>query len=96
MTSSAPEQSSVDAAVADLNVALRTHGGGVEQVGSATDRVLRLRMTGLCTGCLYKPLTTAATIRPFIQERLGLDVVIDGARISAEAEARVAEAMRFD
>ncbi len=53
---------------------------------------VRLRMDGLCAGCLFKPVTTAATIRPFIADRLGLEVQVEGARISDEAEQRLRRA----
>lgn len=82
----------LERALAELNSALRTHGGSVECVSVSGD-LIRLRMVGLCAGCLYRPLTLAATIRPFIAERLGMRVEIDGARISAEAQARVERAL---
>jgi Fe-S cluster biogenesis protein NfuA len=81
----------LDATLDELNVALRSHGGAVEAVPS-DDGALHLRMLGLCAGCLYRPLTTVTTIRPFIAERLGVDVVVEGARISAQAEQRLAAA----
>jgi Fe-S cluster biogenesis protein NfuA len=86
-----PSAENVERAIAELNLALRTHGGAVECTGfdSAT---VRLRMAGLCAGCLFKPVTTAATIRPFIAERLGMNVEVEGARVSAEAEERLARA----
>lgn len=83
----------VDATVSELDRALRTHGGGVELEGHAADGALRLRMTGLCGGCLYKPMTVAGTIRPFVEDRLGVGVEVVGARISAEAEERLTRAL---
>jgi hypothetical protein len=50
-------------------------------------------MVGLCAGCLYRPLTAAATIASFVEERRGMAVEIMGARISAEAQARVERAL---
>lgn len=93
MTDRPPSQELVERALAELNRALRTHGGAVEQVGAVEDGVLRLRMRGLCGGCAYRPLTTITTIRPFFAERLGLAVEVEGARISAEAEERIAVAL---
>jgi Fe-S cluster biogenesis protein NfuA len=51
----------VQAALADLNLALRTHGGAVECVGTENG-TLRLRMSGLCAACLERAL--AASYRP--------------------------------
>lgn len=84
-------------ALTELNLALRTHGGSVELVGVDGD-TLRLRMIGLCSACLFKPVTTESTIRPFIAQRLGMRVQILGARVSAEAQARMerALAMSYD
>jgi Fe-S cluster biogenesis protein NfuA len=89
----APAEVDVDAAVAELNLALRSHGGAVEHSGFSETGRLRLRMLGMCAGCRYRPMTTAATIRPFIRERLGVDVDVLGARISEEAEERLAKAL---
>jgi len=91
MTGVAPHAAEVRSAVTELNLALRTHGGAVECVG-VDDDTLRLRMTGLCAACLFKPITMEATIRPFIAERLGLQVEMVGARISAEAQERLERA----
>ncbi|GAB4674029.1 NifU family protein [Mycobacterium avium] len=93
MNASPPDQELVERTICELNRALRSHGGGVEQVGDVQDGVLRLRMTGLCAGCLYRPLTTIGTLKPFIAERLGIDVEVAGARISDEAQRRVLAAL---
>jgi Fe-S cluster biogenesis protein NfuA len=88
-----PSAEEVERAIADLNLALRTHGGAVECTGFDSVTV-NLRMAGLCAGCLFKPVTTAATIGPFIAERLGLQVQVEGARISEEAEQRLIKAFQ--
>jgi len=54
---------------------------------------LRLRMVGLCAGCPYRPLTTIGTLRPYVAERLGIALEVEGARVSAEAEERMARAL---
>jgi hypothetical protein len=47
----------------------------------------------MCTGCPLRPVTTASTIRPALLELDGVTAVeIEGSRISAEAEARIAAA----
>ena len=75
-----------------LRPVLDAHAGGIELV--AIDRgVVRLRFTGMCTGCHLRPVTTASTIRPALLELDGVIAVeIEGSRISAEAEARLAAA----
>ncbi|MCW2830412.1 MAG: NifU family protein [Aeromicrobium sp.] len=87
------DQGQIDGAVAELNRALRSHGGGIELVERTPSGALRLRMVGMCAGCRYRPMSTAATVRPFFRETLGLEVVVDGARISEEAEERLARAL---
>ena len=75
-----------------LRPALGAHAGGVELV-EVNGSTVRLRFTGMCTGCHLRPLTTASTIRPALLELAGVDAVeIEGSRISAEAEARLAAA----
>ena len=72
---------------------LWAHAGGVELVELTEAGVARLRYTGMCTGCPYRPLTTASTVRPLLLEVEGVSAVeISGSRISAEAEERLARA----
>jgi Fe-S cluster biogenesis protein NfuA len=79
--------------LAELAPVLDAHAGGVELVG-VDDGVVRLRFTGMCTGCHLRPLTTASTIRPALLALDGITgVEIEGSRISAEAEARLAAAL---
>jgi Fe-S cluster biogenesis protein NfuA len=78
-------------ALRTVNQALYSHAGALEQVG-VEDGVVQLRYTGMCAGCMFRPLTTYATVKPLFHEQFGLDVEIIGSRISAEAEARVAAA----
>ncbi len=76
----------------ELRPALDAHAGGVELIGVERG-VVRLRFTGMCTGCPLRPLTTASTIRPALLAVDGITAVeIEGSRISAEAEARLAAA----
>ena len=75
-----------------LRPILDAHAGGIELV-DVRGSTVRLRFTGLCTGCHLRPLTTASTIRPALLELAGVETVeIEGSRISAEAEARLAAA----
>jgi Fe-S cluster biogenesis protein NfuA len=84
--------SAVRARLEELRPALDAHAGGIELV--EIDRgTVRLRFTGMCTGCHLRPLTTASTIRPALLALDGVEAVeIEGSRISAEAEARLAAA----
>jgi len=80
------------ARIEELRPALDAHAGGVELV-AVDGGVVRLRFTGMCTGCPLRPVTTASTIRPALLELDGVTaVVVEGSRISAEAEARLAAA----
>ena len=78
-----------------LSNLISTHAGGVEMVDLSEDGTLRLRFTGMCQGCPYRPLTMAATIRPALIAIDGITrVVAAGSRISDEAENRLAEFLR--
>ena len=73
--------------------ALRAHGGGAELVefterGESSD--VTLRLTGLCRGCPYWPVTLQTTIAPLLRRELGeVNVDIDGRRISEAAMGRM-------
>lgn len=78
--------------VEELCGVLAAHAGGIELVEVA-DGVARVRYTGMCTGCQLRPLTTVSTVRPALLEVDGVEAVeVEGSRISAEAEARLAAA----
>jgi Fe-S cluster biogenesis protein NfuA len=84
---------SLEARLRDVRRILDAHAGGVELL-SFDDGVIRLRFSGMCTGCAYRPLTTATTIRPLLLSVAGVRAVeIEGGRISAEAETRLAAAL---
>ena len=77
----------------ELRGVLEAHAGGIELVEVAGG-VVSLRYTGMCTGCHLRPLTTASTVRPALLALPGVEAVeIEGSRISAEAEARLARAL---
>jgi Fe-S cluster biogenesis protein NfuA len=82
----------IEARLEALRPALDAHAGGVELL-EVRGGVVRLRFTGMCAGCHLRPLTTASTIRPSLLELDEVsEVEIEGSRISAEAEARLAAA----
>jgi Fe-S cluster biogenesis protein NfuA len=79
-----------------LRPVLSAHAGGVELV-SVADGVVRVRYTGMCTGCHLRPLTTAGTVRPALLALDGVtSVEVEGSRISAQAEARLARAFGLE
>jgi Fe-S cluster biogenesis protein NfuA len=82
----------IEARLEALRPVLDAHAGGVELL-EVRGGVVRLRFTGMCAGCHLRPLTTASTIRPALLELDEVAAVeIEGSRISAEAEARLAAA----
>jgi Fe-S cluster biogenesis protein NfuA len=72
--------------------ALRAHRGGAELVERRSDGEIVLRLTGMCTGCVFWPATVAGTVRPLLEHSLGgpVSVSIEGRRVSAAAMARLA------
>jgi len=81
----------VVAAVDELNSYLYSHGGSV-QIVEEHGSTVRLRYDGMCAGCMFRPLTTEATLRPMMRDRFGLEIEVVGSRVSAEAEERLARA----
>lgn len=77
--------------VEEISRVLRAHAGGIElEMLDDVGRV-RVRFTGMCTGCLFRPVTLATTIRPAL---LGVDGVTSveavGVRVSEHATRRLA------
>jgi Fe-S cluster biogenesis protein NfuA len=69
---------------------MRAHAGGVELVEVSAAGVVRLRFTGMCAGCAFRPLTMAGTIVPALMAVPGVTGArADGARISDEAARRM-------
>ena len=74
----------------ELSAVLGAHAGGVELV-EVDGGIVRLRYTGMCTGCPLRPLTTASTVRPALLALDGVESVegrIEGSRISRSEEPR--------
>ena len=66
--------------LAELGPVLGAHAGGIELVEVAGSTV-RLRFTGMCTGCHLRPVTTASTIRPALLALADVETVeIEGSR----------------
>jgi Fe-S cluster biogenesis protein NfuA len=86
------DRAAIATRVGHLDQLIRAHAGGLVLEDITADGVVRLRFTGMCAGCEYRPVTTASAIRPALMALPGVsDVEIAGGRISKEAEARIAE-----
>jgi Fe-S cluster biogenesis protein NfuA len=85
-------QDALSHGVACVDRALRAHRGGAELVERRADGEVVLRLTGMCTGCLFWPATLAGTIKPLLEHSVGgpVPVSIEGRRVSAAAMARLA------
>ena len=93
-TPDAGAQTDLDSCIATLAAALNAHAGGLELLGVSREGTARIRYTGMCAGCLLKPLTTAALVAPALTRVADIRRVhVEGGRISAEAEARVLAAV---
>jgi Fe-S cluster biogenesis protein NfuA len=90
-------ETDLESCMATLAAALNAHAGGLELLGISGDGTARIRYTGMCAGCLLKPLTTAALVAPLLTRVADIQTVhVEGGRISAEAEARVLAAVGHD
>lgn len=84
----------LDERVREINRALGAHAGGIE-VAAVADASVTIRYTGMCTGCPFRPVTTAATVRPALLDLPEISSVsVEGSRISQEAEERLGAALR--
>jgi Fe-S cluster biogenesis protein NfuA len=91
------ERHLVEARVAHLSRMLGAHAGGLELTDVSEQGAVKVRFTGMCTGCPYKALTMAATVRPGLLAIPGVcSVEAEGGRISVEAEERLASYLAAD
>jgi Fe-S cluster biogenesis protein NfuA len=73
-----------------INVLIGSHAGEVEVVRVSPQGAVSIRYTGMCTGCEYRPVTTAGTVEPALLDVPGVsEVIVVGARVSEEALARI-------
>jgi Fe-S cluster biogenesis protein NfuA len=78
-------------ALDQVNRRLAAHAGGVRLEGVSNAGVLRLRFTGMCAGCLIKPLTMSTVVEPALERVEGVTgIEMPGARVSPAAAARLA------
>jgi Fe-S cluster biogenesis protein NfuA len=94
MSASATAES-VDRAALDRRIdavcrLMSAHAGAIELIDVSVQGAVRVRFTGMCTGCPFRPLTMRGTIGPALSEVPGVTAVhADGARISEEAAERL-------
>jgi Fe-S cluster biogenesis protein NfuA len=84
----------VEDRLARVAKALDAHAGGIELVRIEADGEVRVRFTGMCTGCPLRPVSLNGLVRPALESVDGVTrVAAEGGRISAEAEARLFNAL---
>jgi Fe-S cluster biogenesis protein NfuA len=82
----------VERRVKEVSAVLYAHAGGIELDHVDEGGRVHVKFTGSCTGCPYRPVTMATTIRPGLLQIEGVTgVEATGSRISEEAERRLAE-----
>ena len=92
--SSAVDREALDLRIARVAKALDAHAGGIELVRVDRDGQVKVRFTGMCTGCPLRPVSLAGLVKPALTSVAGVSgVVAEGGRISAEAEARLVQAL---
>jgi Fe-S cluster biogenesis protein NfuA len=73
-----------------VNRMVALHGGHVE-LASVSGGTVKVRFQGLCAGCMLRPTTLNALVRPALCDVPGVETVEGvGFRLSDEAEARSA------
>jgi Fe-S cluster biogenesis protein NfuA len=81
--------------VARVSQALDAHAGGIELVQVDDDGRVKVRFTGMCTGCPLRPVSLAGLVRPALECVDGVSAVLaEGGRVSAEAEARLVRSLQ--
>jgi Fe-S cluster biogenesis protein NfuA len=78
------------ARIDQVSAAIGAHAGAIELLELSETGSVRVRFTGMCTGCLFRPLTMMGTVEPALLEVPGVTAVeAAGTRISAEATTRM-------
>jgi Fe-S cluster biogenesis protein NfuA len=82
----------IERRVEQVSAVLYAHAGGIVLDRIGDDGKVHVAFTGACTGCPYRPVTMATTIRPGLLSIEGVTAVeAQGSRVSEEAERRLAE-----
>lgn len=83
-------QSAVEARLDLVRRRLRAHAGGIELHEVSPEGIVQLRFTGMCAGCVLKPLTMATVVIPLLRPLEAVrEVVAPGARVAAASQARL-------
>ena len=86
------DRAAVERRVEEVSRLMWSHAGGIELDRLDEDGRVRVRFTGMCTGCPFRPVTMATTIRPALAEVDGVrEVEATGVRVSEHAARRLAE-----
>jgi Fe-S cluster biogenesis protein NfuA len=85
------DQAALGEAMRLLSRLTAAHAGGVELAEVSQEGVVRVRWTGACAGCPFRPMSMAGTLEPVLLAVDGVrGVEAQGSRISEEARARMA------
>jgi Fe-S cluster biogenesis protein NfuA len=78
------------ARIDQVSAAIGAHAGAIELLAVNEAGTVRVRFTGMCTGCLFRPLTMIGTVEPALLGVPGVTAVeAAGTRISTEAATRM-------
>jgi Fe-S cluster biogenesis protein NfuA len=78
------------ARIDQVSAAIGAHAGAIELLEVNEAGTVRVRFTGMCTGCLFRPLTMMGTVEPALLGVSGVTAVeAAGTRISTEAATRM-------
>ena len=84
------DRAALAARVDQVATVMGAHAGAIELLEVSDAGAVRVRFTGMCTGCMFRPLTMKGTVEPALLEVPGVTAVeAAGTRISAEAAARM-------
>jgi Fe-S cluster biogenesis protein NfuA len=85
------DRAALERRIDDVCRLMSAHAGAIELLEVSAAGVVRVRFTGMCVGCVLRPLTMRGTVVPALSEIPGVTAVdADGTRISEEAAARLA------
>jgi Fe-S cluster biogenesis protein NfuA len=94
MNATTIDRALVEQRIADVNRVMDGHAGAIELAGISESGTIQVKFLAMCTGCPYRPLTMAGTVRPALLAIPGVTrVEATGSRISEEAERRLADAL---
>jgi len=66
----------IDVVNEEVNPVIASHNGACEVV-DVVDRVVSIRLTGGCAGCMGKKMTMKQGIEPLLQEKFGENINVE-------------------